>query len=63
MAEDFFRRFDEEMQRRHPEAYAAEAAIPLPVSPLGEAASGRMPMWVWIAFGVVVLIALLLLAR
>lgn len=27
MAEDFFRRFDEEMQRRHPQAYAAEAAL------------------------------------
>ena len=26
MAEDFFRRFDEEMQRRHPQAYAAAAA-------------------------------------
>ena len=28
MADDFFRRFDEEMQRRYPEAYAAEAALP-----------------------------------
>ncbi|MEJ8836181.1 CoxG family protein [Ramlibacter sp. AN1133] len=63
MADDFFRRFDEEMQRRHPDAYAAAAAAPLPVSPLGEPAGRRMPLWVWIAFGVVVLIALLLLAR
>jgi uncharacterized protein len=64
MAEDFFRRFDEEMQRRHPEAYAAPAAgEPLPVSPLGEAPARRMPPWVWIVFGVVVLVALLLLAR
>jgi carbon monoxide dehydrogenase subunit G len=64
MAEDFFRRFDEEMQRRHPEAYAGPAAAaPLPVSPLADGSAQRMPMWVWIAFGVVVLVALLLLAR
>ncbi|GAB3649294.1 CoxG family protein [Ramlibacter alkalitolerans] len=64
MADDFFRRFDEEMKRRYPEAYAEPAATPLPVSPVGEAASDRrMPMWVWIAFGAVVLVALLLLAR
>jgi carbon monoxide dehydrogenase subunit G len=63
MAEDFFRRFDEEMQRRHPDAYAAAAAAPLPVSPLGEAPGRRMPLWVWIAFGVAVLLALLMLAR
>src|SRR3954471_6465806 len=60
MAEDFFRRFDEEMQRRHPQAYAAgaadtAAAAPLPVSPLGESAARRMPLWAWVAFGVVVL--------
>jgi carbon monoxide dehydrogenase subunit G len=65
MAEDFFRRFDEEMQRRHPEAYAAAAAADtaLPVSPIGEATGTRMPLWVWIVFGVVVLVALLMLAR
>jgi len=65
MAEDFFRRFDEEMQRRHPQAYAAEAAIPMPmpVSPLGEPKARPMPLWAWIAFGVVVLLALLALVR
>ena len=36
MAEDFFRRFDEEMQRRHPEAYAAAAAA----QPRGEPTCG-----------------------
>ncbi|HEY0825724.1 MAG TPA: carbon monoxide dehydrogenase subunit G [Ramlibacter sp.] len=61
MAEDFFRRFDEEMQRRHPEAYAVEAAQA--AVPPGEAAPARrLPLWAWILFGVVVLIALLLLA-
>jgi carbon monoxide dehydrogenase subunit G len=88
MAEDFFRRFDVEMQRRFPEAYApaeealaadaagspsaeaqADAAMAgLPVSPIpGEtlaAAPGRrMPLWAWGIFGVVVVVALLLLVR
>lgn len=64
MAEDFFKRFDDEMQRRHPEGYAAEAALP----PAGAAPAGaatvtrRMPMWAWIVFGTVVLLALALLA-
>jgi uncharacterized protein len=66
MAEDFFRRFDEEMQRRHPEAYAAEAALPGAAASSVQAqpaAAMRMPMWAWAVFGVVVLIALLLLVR
>lgn len=61
MADDFFRRFDEEMQRRYPEAYAAEAALPPAAAPA--APQKRLPLWVWIAFAVVVLLALLLLAR
>ncbi|GAB3770705.1 carbon monoxide dehydrogenase subunit G [Ramlibacter monticola] len=60
MADDFFRRFDEEMQRRHPEAYVASAEAP---SPLAEPGARRMPAWVWIVFGVVVLVALLMLVR
>jgi carbon monoxide dehydrogenase subunit G len=63
MAEDFFRRFDEEMQRRHPEAYAAAAAAAAPEMATEVAAARRMPLWAWILFGVVVLIALLLLVR
>jgi len=65
MAEDFFRRFDGEMQRLHPQAYAEAAATapPAPLPPAGEAPGRRMPMWAWIVFGVVVLVALLLLAR
>jgi uncharacterized protein len=65
MAEDFFRRFDEEMQRRHPEAYAVrEEPAGLPVSPLGETTTAaRVPLWAWAVFGVVVLVALLMLAR
>ena len=70
MAEDFFRRFDEEMQRRHPEAYAVASAPVAPAalaadgpSPLADPAARRMPWWVWVVFGVVVLVALLMLAR
>lgn len=62
MAEDFFRRFDEEMQRRYPEAYAAEAAVPAAEAAV-PAAGKRLPLWVWILFGLAVLVALLLLAR
>ena len=61
MAEDFFKRFDEEMQRLHPEAYAAQAALPVEEGALAQAR--RIPLWVWIVFGAVVLLALLLLAR
>ncbi len=67
MAEDFFKRFDEEMQRQHPEAYAraAEAAA---VDAAAQTAAGAaspapsvqpnagVPAWAWIA-GVVVLAA------
>lgn len=65
MAEDFFRRFDEEMQRRHPEAVAAEEALGVaPSASAGPAATmSKLPLWAWILFGVVVLAALLLLAR
>ena len=76
MAEDFFRRFDEEMQRQHPEAYAAEAAVaaaaPVPGA-IGAAAAGidggalaaarRMPLWAWGVFAAAVILALLMLVR
>ena len=61
MAEDFFKRFDDEMQRRHPQAVAAEAALAAKTEPAAPAR--RMPLWAWIAFGVAVIVALLLLAR
>jgi hypothetical protein len=63
MAEDFFRRFDEEMQRRHPQEVAAEAALASGPGTVAAAPAARMPMWVWIVFGAVVLVALILLAR
>ena len=61
MAEDFFKRFDDEMQRQHPEAYAAaakvEAASPAP------AAGAKVPAWAWAVGAAVALAALWLLAR
>ena len=78
MAEDFFRRFDELMQRRYPPAVAEEASAsdaaaavaagrvaPAEVTgnPLGESALKRMPWWSWAIFIAVVVLALVLLAR
>jgi carbon monoxide dehydrogenase subunit G len=61
MAEDFFKRFDDEMQRRYPEAYAAEAAAPA-ATPVAAPAAG-IPMWVWIAGGIALVVLLILLTR
>ena len=62
MAEDFFKRFDAEMQRLHPQAYAE------PQAPVAEAASakadgGGLPggVWPWVAAAVVALAAFWLL--
>lgn len=66
MAEDFFKRFDAEMQRVHPEAYAARDAA---AEAIAEAAGGigavpaaavsnpqgvTVPSWVWIAVAVAI---------
>ena len=54
MAEDFFKRFDQEMQRRYPpapDAVAVAASAPEVPAP---APNAKMPMWVWVA-GVLVL--------
>jgi carbon monoxide dehydrogenase subunit G len=50
LAEDFFRRFDEELQRRYPATPGAVVAAPAPAP----AASGGMPTWAWGAIAVVV---------
>jgi len=55
MAEDFFKRFDNEMQRRHPQAYAAAAAAQPVAEPAG--AGSRIPIWVYVV-GAVLLAAL-----
>lgn len=50
MAEDFFKRFDEEMQRRHPEVAAPQ--------PVPEAPKAAVPAWAW-ALGALVAAGLL----
>jgi uncharacterized protein len=59
MAEDFFKRFDQEMQRRYPQAYAdAAAAQPAGGSqPPREPPQRGVPAWIWVA-GAVLLVAL-----
>ena len=60
MAEDFFKRFDAEMQRRYPEAYAA-AAAQAAATAAGKPAGAKIPVWAWIAGAVLLLVALWLL--
>ena len=64
MAEDFFKRFDNEMQRRYPREAADEEtqdtvmshAPTQPIAlPTDSQASGGMPVWGWIAIGAAVL--------
>jgi carbon monoxide dehydrogenase subunit G len=62
MAEDFFRRFEQEMQRRYPQQVAADVALDTGAA-APQVAAKRMPVWVWGVFALVVVVALLLLAR
>ncbi|GAB2583662.1 hypothetical protein GCM10027034_14830 [Ramlibacter solisilvae] len=60
MAEDFFKRFDAEMQRRHPVAAGAEpdeAAAGIPEVHEAAVAKMAIPTWVWIV-GALVLVAI-----
>lgn len=60
MAEEFFKRFDAEMERRYPQAYAAEAALPPPGAPVA-AKKGGMPAWAWVLVALVVIAGFVLL--
>jgi uncharacterized protein len=57
MAEDFFKRFDGEMVKRHP---PVAAAAPAAAEPVAEAKK-PVPVWVWAA-GAIVLLAILWVA-
>ncbi len=57
LAEDFFRRFEEELQARHP---AAATASPAPAA-APTAASGGLPGWAWAAIAAAVVLGLVLL--
>jgi carbon monoxide dehydrogenase subunit G len=64
MAEDFFKRFDDEMSKRYPPAAPAADAAPAGMAataapaPSGDAKpSGGVPGWVWIAVAVAIAVA------
>ncbi len=60
MAEDFFKRFDNEMQRRFP---AASEAVFVPGVPDADVrpSGNSVPVWVWVAGAVVIAAAVMLL--
>lgn len=62
MAEDFFKRFDVEMQRRYPAPAAAEA-VPSGVASTAAAEDSKTPIWVWVAGAVVLAVAAVWLLR
>jgi hypothetical protein len=66
MAEDFFKRFDLEMQKQHPEAYAARdaasasaagasAAVAAKAAPVDSTAIAGVPRWIWMLGASVIL--------
>lgn len=61
MAEEFFKRFDAEMQRQYPQAYAereaAAAGVPASAGWLG------VPVWLWIAGALLLVAAALWMMR
>ncbi|QHE77116.1 CoxG family protein [Hydrogenophaga sp. PBL-H3] len=57
LVEDFFRRFEEELQRRYPVAAGEVVALPAP------AASAGLPAWVWGTIAVLVAAAVYLATR
>ncbi|MEY3146764.1 MAG: hypothetical protein RL342_2435, partial [Pseudomonadota bacterium] len=61
MAEDFFKRFDLEMQKQHPASYAARDAA-AGAAPKAEASGAGVPIWVW-GVGAVMLAAIIWLSR
>lgn len=64
MAEDFFKRFDDEMQKQHPDAYAAKIVMgEIETGATDSAQKAAVPAWVWVAGAVVVLSLLVWLGR
>ena len=50
MAEDFFKRFDEEMQRQHPDSYVAKVVMgDVDAEPVSRVQNPGIPMWVYVA--------------
>ena len=69
MAEDFFKRFDNEMQRVHPQAYAARDAAAaggpgaVPSAGTRSPRGAAVPSWVWIAMAFAIAVAFFLIKR
>ena len=64
MAEDFFKRFDLEMQRQHPDAYAAKMVMgDVGTQPADLGARQTVPIWVWVVGAVVLAISAFFLMR
>ena len=63
MAEDFFKRFDVEMQRQYPQAYAEKVPAGAAVAAPAAAAPKAVPVWVWGAVAVLVAAAVYWLSR
>lgn len=49
MAEDFFKRFDEEMQRRFPAPVIPEESTASTTPPPAQTGSKPLPWWIWVA--------------
>ncbi len=64
MAEDFFKRFDEEMQRQHPESYAAKVVMgEVDAEPVSRVQNSGIPVWVYIACAAVLALVIWLVSR
>lgn len=62
MAEDFFKRFDEEMRRRHSRAEPPTEAAPAetasaPAVSTEAAQGGGIPTWVWVVLAAIIVVA------
>ncbi len=61
MAEDFFKRFDEEMQRRLPAPEVAASSPVTTTSATAQSASKPMPWWVWVAAAAVLAVGYMIM--
>ncbi len=64
MAEDFFKRFDLEMQRQHPDAYAAKVVMgDVGQEAITVADQAAVPVWIWVVGAGVLAVAAFLMMR
>lgn len=63
MAEDFFRRFDEEMQRQHPASYAAKVEAVTASGAVPVTSKAGIPTWAWVAGVVLAAVVAYLVTR